>query len=207
MPSVKAFAANMIHSAMSSTAMRRGMKRAPMFGAAGDKILNSAAIRQRAAAIADDLAYAGGPIVVHGSPAKGLTSIDPKMGSAALPDKSVAYGWKTSDVQGYNDSDVLEHVTWNNLQNPRYTRPGNSIYIAQAKRGSEVVYDSPSSVFTSDQPLRVLKELSGDEIETAGRIDEFKMLDSLKSNLEKLGVTHHTRMSSSTEIIEDYGTA
>jgi len=138
--------------------------------------------------------YAGGPIVVHGSPIPNLKTIEPRLGSAALPDRSVAYGWKTSDVAGFDDADVLQGVTWSNLQNPRYTKPGNSIYIARAKPGSAVTdYDAPSSVYTSSEPMEVLAELSGDMIETEGRIDSIKMLAALKSNLEKLGVTHHVK--------------
>jgi hypothetical protein len=135
-----------------------------------------------------------GPIVVHGSPMKNLKTIEPRLGSAALPDRSVAYGWKTSDVAGFDDADVLQGVTWSNLQNPRYTKPGSSIYITRARPGSAVTdYDAPSSVYTSNQPMDVLAELSGDQIETDGKIDSMKMLAALKSNLEKLGVTHHIK--------------
>jgi hypothetical protein len=135
-----------------------------------------------------------GPIVVHGSPMNNLKTIEPRLGSAALPDRSVAYGWKTSDVAGYDDADVLQGVTWSNLQNPRYTKPGSSIYITRAKPGSAVTdYDAPSSVYTSSEPMEVLAELSGDMIETDGKIDSMKMLAALKSNLEKLGVTHHIK--------------
>jgi hypothetical protein len=123
-----------------------------------------------------------------------LKTIEPRLGSAALPDRSVAYGWKTSDVAGYDDADVLQGVTWSNLQNPRYTKPGSSIYITRAKPGSAVTdYDAPSSVYTSSEPMEVLAELSGDMIETDGKIDSMKMLAALKSNLEKLGVTHHIK--------------
>jgi hypothetical protein len=138
--------------------------------------------------------YAEGPIVVHGSPIPNLKTIEPRLGSAALPDRSVAYGWKTSDVAGFDDADVLQGVTWSNLQNPRYTKPGSSIYITRAKPGSAVTdYDAPSSVYTSSEPMEVLAELSGDMIETEGRIDSMKMLAALKTNLEKLGVTHHVK--------------
>ena len=41
--------------------------------------------------------------------------------------------------------------------------------------------------------MDVLAELSGDQIETDGRIDSMKMLEALKRNLEKLGVTHHIK--------------
>ena len=190
MPSIKNFAANVIEAAMASTASARSMKRA----AINNVDYVGSGLKKHLARIADDLEYAGGEIVVHGSSAKNLSFIEPRTGSAALPDRSVAYGWKTRGVSGFDDSDVLQGVTWNNLQNPRYTQPGNSIYIAQAKRGASVTdYDAPSSVFTTDQPMRVLKELSGDDIETGGTIDAMKMLGSLKTNLEKLGVTHHIK--------------
>lgn len=191
MPSVKAFAANMIQSAMSSTAMRRGMKRAPMFGASGDRILNSAAIRQRAAAIADDLDYATGPIVVHGSGKSGLKTINPAKGSNALPDRSVNYGWKTKDIDGIEDEDTILNVASNVMD---YTPSGGSIYIARAKASSLVTdYEAPSSVITSNQPMRVLKEITADKIETGGTGDAEKIMNELKTNLEKLGVTHRVR--------------
>jgi len=138
--------------------------------------------------------YAGGEIVLHGSPIPGLKTIEPKLGSAALPDRAVAYGWKTRGVSGYDDADVLQGVAWSNLQSPRYTKPGSSVYIARAKPGSAVTdYDAPDSIFTSSEPMEVLAELSGDMIETDGTIDAFKMLKALKDNLEKLGVTHHIK--------------
>lgn len=190
MASLKGFAANTFQAAMNSTAARRAIRRTPINNI--DYV--GTGLRKHIARIQNELDYVGGPIVVHGSPMKNLNSIEPRPGSAALPDRSVAYGWKTSDVSGFDDSNVLEGVTWSNLQNPRYAKPGNSIYIAQGKRGSAVTdYDAPDSVYTTDQPMKVLKELSGDDIETDGRIDAFKMLDSLKRNLERLGVTHHIK--------------
>ena len=197
MASVKGFAARVANAAMASTSSIRSMNRAPINNI--DYV--GTGLKKHLSRINQDLEYAGGEIVLHGSPQKNLATIEPRLGSAALPDRSVAYGWKTRGVSGYDDSDVLQGVAWNNLQNPRYTKPGNSIYIAQAKRGASVTdYDHPDSVFTTNQPMKVLAELSGDDIETAGRVDEMKMLDSLKKNLEKLGVTHHVKKATNNVI-------
>jgi hypothetical protein len=107
--------------------------------------------------------YALGKTVVHGSPKTGLTSITPRLGSAARPTERVAYGWNPRAFGAGSRSGVGGYVS-------EYSGTG-SAYIGKVKR-KDIVPDTNPGIVVSKGPIRVKKEIRGLDPRT-GRVDPF----------------------------------
>lgn len=95
--------------------------------------------------------YALGRTVVHGSPVRGLKTVQPRKGSAALPDESVAFFWdpKAFGKRGSVANSVQE-----------YTRGTGSAYIGKVPRSA--VKKTQHGIGAASKPIKVKKEVIAD---------------------------------------------
>ena len=92
--------------------------------------------------------YALGRTVVHGSPTRGLKTISPRKGSAALPDESVVFVW---DPKGFGKRGSIASAV------EEYTRGTGSAYIGKVPRSS--LKSTGKGIGAASKPMKVKKEV------------------------------------------------
>lgn len=92
--------------------------------------------------------YALGRTVVHGSPVRGLKTVQPRKGSKALPDESVVFVWDPKDFGKRG------HIT-NSVKS--YTQNTGSVYIGKVPRSG--YKKTMHGVGASSKPMKVKKEI------------------------------------------------
>ena len=114
--------------------------------------------------------YLFGKTVVHGSPQRGLTQIDPKMGSGRFPEDSIAYGWNpTSEVAKREPNFIADSASEfaNGYMQPvgqpnfqaRDVGEGGSIYVGKVPRNGILLDpENKEHMVLSSKPIRVKSE-------------------------------------------------
>lgn len=92
--------------------------------------------------------YLLGRTVVHGSPVRGLKTVQPRKGSKALPDESVVFVWDPKDFGKRG------HIT-NSVKS--YTQNTGSVYIGKVPRSG--YKKTMQGVGASSKPMKVKKEI------------------------------------------------
>jgi hypothetical protein len=112
----------------------------------------------KAAKTAYTSTYALGKKVVHGSPVRGLQSISPRSGSAAMPESKVNFSWNPSSF-GRDKGRIATYAA-------EYTgeKGTGAYYVGKVRRGDIVkppkgVGSSNSGAVVSKGPIKVTKEI------------------------------------------------
>lgn len=111
--------------------------------------------------------YLFGKTVVHGSPNRGLTQIEPRMGSGRFPDDSIAYGWNpTSSVAKREPefvanaaSDFADGYKTAYASEMPEVGEGGSIYVGKVPRNGILVDpEKQDHMVLSSKPIKVKNE-------------------------------------------------
>lgn len=110
--------------------------------------------------------YLLGKTVVHGSPQRGLTKIEPRLGSSRFPDDKIAYGWNPTSAVAKRDPKFVPNAASDFADGyagyssrAREIGDGGSIYVGKVPRNS-ILRDPENKehMVLSSKPIKVRSE-------------------------------------------------
>jgi len=141
--------------------------------------------------------YLFGKTVVHGSPQRGLTKIDPKLGSSRFPEDSIAYGWNPTSGVAKRDpefvanaaSDFADGYKTGYYSDTPDVGEGGSIYVGKVPRNGILIDpEKQDHMVLSSKPIRVKSEYiqERDLLEDPDSIRQYQ--EALRQALRRNGV-------------------